>query len=322
MNAPVDLLVLADINPDLVLSDPELEVTFDQVETLVDGCELTIGGSGAIMACAAARLGLRTAICGIVGADQFGRFMCEALAERGVDISGVIVDPAARTGLTVVLARPGSDRAILTFPGAIAALTADRVDAQLLSRARHVHVAAWFMQRALWPGAAALLARARSHGASTSLDPNWDPSGEWDHGLRPLLGELDVLLPNAAEARQLADVQDVAAAARALAAAGPLVAVKLGGRGALACAPDGTVSEAGPPPGPPPVDTVGAGDAFDAGFLAARLDGADVERALALGCACGQLSTRAAGGTAAQPTLAQARAAVTDPGVVELSNDV
>ena len=56
-----------------------------------------------------------------------------------------------------------------------------------------------------------------------------------------------------------------------------------------------------------PVDATGAGDSFDAGFLAARLAGEGLAGALALGCACGALSTRAAGGTAGQPTLAEAR---------------
>ena len=147
----LDLLVLGEVNPDLVLSDASMQVAFGQAETLVDDAELTIGGSGAIMACAAARLGLRTAIAGLVGDDQFGAFMLRAVSERGVDVSGVAVDPGVRTGLTVVLARPG-DRAILTFPGAIAAMTAARVDPALVARARHVHVSSFFLQTALAPG--------------------------------------------------------------------------------------------------------------------------------------------------------------------------
>ena len=77
--APLDLLVLGDCNPDLILSAPALTPVFGQVETLVDRSELTIGGSGAIMACAAARLGLRTAIAGVVGDDLFGHYMVDSL---------------------------------------------------------------------------------------------------------------------------------------------------------------------------------------------------------------------------------------------------
>ena len=169
--ADLDLLVLGDVNPDLVLSDATMAVAFGQAETLVDDAELTIGGSGAIMACAAARLGMRTALAGVVGDDQFGAFMVREVSARGVDVSGVVVSGEVRTGLTVVLTRPG-DRAILTYPWAIAAMTAARVDAGLLARARHVHVASYFLQTGLAQGLAEVLRTARAGGAPTSVDPN------------------------------------------------------------------------------------------------------------------------------------------------------
>jgi sugar/nucleoside kinase (ribokinase family) len=316
----LDLLVLGDVNPDLVLSDASLQVAFGQAETLVEHAELTIGGSGAIMACAAARLGLRTALAGLVGEDQFGAFMRDAVSARGVDVGGVVVDAGVRTGLTVVLARPG-DRAILTFPGAIEAMTANRVDPALLGRVRHVHVSSFFLQTGLSPGLAVVLSAARAGGASTSVDPNWDPSGGWDGGLCAVLSEVEVLLPNAAEACRIAGRDDVEAAASMLAGFGPLVVVKLGAEGALAVpAGGGDVVRAQPPRNlPEPLDAVGAGDTFDAGLLAGLLAGEPLADALALGCACGALSLRAAGGTAAQPTLAEARASRRGDGRVEPS---
>jgi sugar/nucleoside kinase (ribokinase family) len=307
-DAEFDLLVLGDCNPDLILSAPGLAPAFGQVETLVDTAELTIGGSGAIMACAAARLGLRTAIVGVVGDDLFGRYMVDRLAERAVDTSGLIVDPRVRTGLTVILAREG-DRGILTFPGSIAALAAGAVDPVLLRRARHVHVSSYYLQIALTPGLGALFAAVRRAGATTSVDPNWDPSEAWDSGLPAMLGEVDILLPNAAEAQCIAGARDSRQAAEALSAAGPLVVVKLGAEGAVAARPDGEVLWAGPASDVEPVDTVGAGDTFDAGLLAGLLSGEPLDQALALACACGALSTRAAGGTTAQPTIEEARAA-------------
>jgi len=304
----LDLLVLGDINPDLVLADSELEVAFGQAERVVDEAALTVGGSGAIMACAAARLGLRTAIAGVVGEDLFGRFMLDALAERGVLTDGVVIDGSARTGLTVVLVRPG-DRAILTFPGAIEAMRADLVPVELLARARHVHVASYYLQTGLIPGLPALLDRVRAQGSTTSIDPNWDPAEVWDAGLRRLLAAVDLFLPNATEACRIADVADPRRAAERLCGAGPIVAVKLGSDGAVAARDgDGLVCAAAPA-GIDPLDAVGAGDAFDAGVLAGLLAGEPLDQALALGCACGTLSTRAAGGTGAQPTLAEARAA-------------
>ncbi len=299
-----DLLVVGDCNPDLVLRGGDVEPAFGQVERVVDDAELTVGGSGAIVACGAARLGLRTALASLVGADPLGRLMLDALGERGVDASGVVVRPEARTGVTVVLVR-GSDRAILTALGTISELTAELADRQLLQAAQHVHVSSYFLQHGLRPGLAGLLREARSAGASTSIDPNWDPSEQWDGGLLDLLGETSILFLNAEEARRIAGVADVEEAARMLSRdGGVLVVVKLGADGGLAV--DGGRVIRSPAVAVEEVDSVGAGDSFDAGFLAGHLAGRPPEESLRLANACGALSMRAAGGTGAQPTLAEA----------------
>jgi ribokinase len=295
----MDLLVVGDLNADLVLRGGDVVPTFGQREQLVDHAELVLGGSGAIVAAGAARLGLEVAMVACVGDDALGRVMVEALAAAGVDTSAVRRDPDAPTGISVGLARD-DDRAMLTAPGALNALRAEDVADALLAEARHVHVASPFLQAGLRPGLGALAARARS----SSLDTGWDPRERWDVPL----DAFDVLLPNAEEALRLAgrDDGDVETAARALAARGPLVVVKLGAGGALAV--EGSRSARVPAPRVEAVDATGAGDSFDAGFLSARLAGEDLEDALALACACGALSTRRAGGTAAQPTLEEARA--------------
>jgi sugar/nucleoside kinase (ribokinase family) len=304
-----DLLVLGDCNPDLILAADNLEPQFGQAERLVDMAALTIGGSGSIVACGAARLGLRTTLTGIVGADLFGKFMLQALADRGVDTGGIVVDSSVRTGVTVILDRR-SDRAILTFPGPIASLTAGAVRRELLQRARHVHVSSFFLQTALSPDLPELFALAKQSGASTSIDPNWDPAERWDSGLEAVLPYTDVFLPNAQEAMQIAGSSSSESAARALADQGPIVAVKLGPEGALGVPPSGELIRVAPISGVAPVDTIGAGDSFDAGFLAGLLRSESIEQALSLGCACGGLSTQATGGTAAQPMLDEALAAL------------
>ena len=83
MAADLDLLVLGDANPDLVLHGGDVVPAFGQAEHLVEDARLTIGGSGAILACGAARLGLRTAIAAVVGEDLFGRFVRDGLATIG-----------------------------------------------------------------------------------------------------------------------------------------------------------------------------------------------------------------------------------------------
>jgi sugar/nucleoside kinase (ribokinase family) len=304
--ADVDLLVVGDANPDLLMSG-DVMPSFGQAEQLVDDARMVVGGSGAIMACGAARLGLRTAFVGAIGDDAFGRFMLDALAEQGVDTSGCVVTPGHPTGISVVLSR-GDDRAILTSTGAMTALRADDVDDALLAHARHVHVSSFFLLRELALELRGLFERAHSAGATTSLDPNWDPSGGWDGGLLELLRSTDVFLPNSAEARALTGIDDVDIAAETLAEHGAVVAVKFGQGGGLAIAEDEVVRSGSIPIDV--VDTTGAGDSFDAGFLAGRLSGWPLDRCLSLAVACGSLSTRAVGGTEAQPTLQEAIAAL------------
>ncbi len=299
----LDLLVLGDANPDLVLSGGDVVPAFGQAERLVDEARLTIGGSGAIMACAAARLGLRVAIAGVVGDDLFGSYMLDELTARGVGVEGLVVDPDGSTGLTVVLSTEG-DRAMLTSSGTIGDLRASLIDLGLLRRARHVHVSSYFLQGALAPDLAELFAGVRAAGAKTSLDPNWDPSGQWDSGLGALLPAIDVFFPNESEATLLTHTSDLDAAIAALRSRGPLVAVKVGDRGAVASGPGEHLRVAAAPVDA--VDTTGAGDSFDAGFLAAMLAGEPLERCLALANVCGALSTRAVGGVDAQPTLQEA----------------
>jgi sugar/nucleoside kinase (ribokinase family) len=123
-------------------------------------------------------------------------------------------------------------------------------------------------------------------------------------GVSDVLRHTTVFLPNAAEACALARTRDAGAAAASMATQGGMVAVKLGAEGALGAQGGHLVRVPAIPV--QPVDTVGAGDAFDAGFLYAHLQGWDLEKCLRLGAVCGALSTQAAGGIAGQPTLEQA----------------
>ncbi len=304
-----DLVVLGDANPDLILSGKNVEPAFGQAERLVDEALLVIGGSGAIMACGAARLGLRTAFVGVVGDDAFGRFMLESLAERGVDTRGCPVDPVRPTGVTVILSR-GEDRAILTATGTITDLRADAVDRDVLRSARHVHLSSYFLLAGLRRDLPALFEEARSAGATTSIDPNWDPAEEWDGGLLSLLSRTDVFLPNSAEARAITGLEDVDVATEALAEHGCVVAAKFGQGGGMVVTSDFNLHVEAVPVDV--ADTTGAGDNFDAGFLAGRLNGWSLDRCLAVAVACGSLSTRAVGGTGAQPTMDEALAALSE----------
>jgi sugar/nucleoside kinase (ribokinase family) len=304
-----DLVVVGDCNPDVLVLGDDVTPAFGQQEKLVASMSLVIGGSAAITAVAAARLGLRVALVAAVGADPAGEFMLGQLAGEGVDTAAVAVRPDTPTGMTVALSR-GNDRAILTAVGAVATLTAQDVPAALLGRARHLHVSSYFLlERSLGRGLAALLAAARAAGATTSLDTNWDPSGRWgDDRLRAALAQTDLLLPNETEALRLSGTARLPDAVPVLTASGSRLVVKLGARGAL-CADRTRLHSAEPPATvDSPVDTTGAGDCFNAGLIAGLLCGMDLPAAAGLGCAVGTASTSGVGGTAGCPDLPAALA--------------
>ena len=301
----LDLLVIGELNPDIVVLGAPERAAFGQAETLVDGISLTVGSSSAIAACGAARLGLHVAFVGVVGDDEFGRFLLRALEDRGIEVAGCRVDPTLTTGASVILGR-GDDRAILTAVGAIDALRASDVPLALFERARHVHVGSLYLQTALRPGLADLLTAARAAGSTVSIDPNWDPTGRWAP-LDDLLAVADVCLLNLGEVHALTDEDEPRVGAAALAATGRpglTVVVKLGAEGALAVRGDQFARATAPRLDV--VDTTGAGDSFDAGFIAGWTAGWTLDDCLELAVACGSASTRRAGGVDGQPTWAEA----------------
>jgi sugar/nucleoside kinase (ribokinase family) len=301
---PYDILVLGEINVDLILTAAEIKPVPGQ-ERLVDEVELTMGSSSVIFACGAARLGLKVAFAGVVGDDEFGRFMLRGMAARNIDVTPVRVDPALKTGITVSLSTP-IDRAMLTYAGSISALEAEDVDRGYLDRTRHLHVSSFYLQDRLRAGLPAFLAKARECGLSTSLDPGYDPREIWDSGLRETLAHVDVLMPNEVEAAAITGETSPEAALSALARQIPVSAVKLGAKGAIAQRGRETVRAT--PPAVETRDTTGAGDSFDAGFVYGYLACWPLARTLRLACTCGALATRVPGGTNGQPTLGEALA--------------
>lgn len=296
-----DLLVLGELNPDVVVTCEMQDVRFGQVEQLVSNATLTLGSSGAITAAAAAAQGLSVAFCGVVGDDPVGEMTVDMLAGLDVDVSGVARLERRSTGMTVVLSSTSGDRALLTFPGTMGDLKAEDVPARLLERTRHVHTSSFYLQSALQQGIPSLFRSIRARGASTSLDTGWDPKGNWSP-VSQVLGTVDYLMPNEQEAIHLSrtlgwigSVDDVGACSRWLHQHGPTLIVKLGAAGAMAVDDTGTWSLRIPPVAP--VDTTGAGDNFNAGFLTAVLEGESLPTALSRAAATGTFSVGGIGGT-------------------------
>ncbi len=300
------VLCAGEINVDLILQDRSAFPVLGK-EVLVEDSQLVLGSATAIMAMGLARLGTPVAFVGRVGDDVWGRYCLEAMAGRDIDLSRVIRGGALKTGVTVSITHPG-DRALVTYLGAISALTGADVPDAAMAGLDHLHVSSFFLQEGLRPHLAELFARAHRAGLTTSLDTGFDPSGRWDGGLRETLRETDLLFPNEVELAALTGSEDPAEGLRRLGGGRTRVVAKLGKDGAAAL--DGGEVVRVPAYPVEAVDTTGAGDSFNAGFLHRWLAAAPLVECLRLGAACGALSTRGLGGTATQPTLAEAEALV------------
>jgi sugar/nucleoside kinase (ribokinase family) len=294
-----DLLIVGELNVDIIAAGLERLPELGR-ELLAPSFELRMGSSSAICAAAASKLGLKVGFVGKVGDDLFGGFVVNRLRELGVDTEPVIVDPTIRTGATIAISTP-ADRAFVTHLGCIAAFTPDEVDHDLFDLTGHVHSSSFFLQQGLQPGYPDLFASAKAHGCTTSLDTGYDPLERWDSTLWDTLHQTDIFFPNEVEAPAITGCPDQEGALEALAKVVPLVVVKLGGDGAIARQGDRRLRI---PVFPVDViETTGAGDTFDAGFLAAWLGGHTLEDSLTLGVATGSLSVTKVGGSEGAPTM-------------------
>jgi 2-dehydro-3-deoxygluconokinase len=275
-----------------------------------------VAGAEANVAVGLARLGHRTAFIGRVGQDGFGTAILRALRGEGVGVDWLAADAGGPTGhlfrerrilgpSEVVYARRGSAGSRLDPQDVEHAAAAGAFEG-----ARWLHVTG--ITPALSPSCRAAVERAIDHarrrGLTVSLDLNLRRKLWTDQEARPVLAALaaraDVVLGSDDEAAIVTGVPEggpPGAVMDALLALGPSLAVlKLGMKGAMARTRDGEVVER-PGLAVVPVDPVGAGDAFCAGFIAARLEGADLARALEVGNACGAAAVAAIGDQAGLP---------------------
>jgi sugar/nucleoside kinase (ribokinase family) len=301
---------VGEINVDLVLQGYQ-SFPLPGKEVLVDDFSLVLGSASAICAMGLARLGTPVAFLGKVGDDLWGRFCLDAMNGRGIDTSRVIVDKTLRTGLTVAITS-SRDRALVSYLGSISALTAEDVPEDAFHGFEHVHIGAYYLQDGLRPGVCEVFKAAHRLGLTTSLDPGFDPRQAWDGGLRDTLQETDILFPNDVELGGLSARLDPEEGLRALQTERTRVVAKMGLEGAMTLH-EGKILRV-PAFKVEAIDTTGAGDSFNAGFLHAWLQGEPMPSCLQWGAACGALSTRGLGGTALQPTREEAHAFMREAG--------
>lgn len=296
---PLDITIVGETNLDLILYGLPEEMPTEH-ELIGSAFNLTLGGSSSILAHNLSLLGTRVGFTSQVGADEMGEIACGRLAQAGLDTTHIAHKSGTGTGVTLLLPH-GSERHILTYPGVMAEMTVADLDLSYLSSARHFHLSSLFIQTALHSGLPELFDALKQAGLTVSLDTNDDPSGNWAGVLPSLLEKIDLLLPNEDEIEKIAGKPTLEEALDALATRVPLIVVKCGPRGALVQqqTPRGLQRDWVPPLVVDPIDTIGAGDSFNAGFLSAWLRGDDPLRAAAFGNTTGALSTLRPGGTEA-----------------------
>lgn len=304
-----DVLAVGELNPDLILAGIRAQSPDLGTEQEFASYRLTLGSSTAIACVLMQRLGLRTAMVARVGDDDYGRLCQQILSTENVDATWVKTLSGTETGVTISLPYP-QDRLLLTCYGAMAAMGADAVSDAMLEQCRHIHSGSFFIQRKLRTGLADLFGRARALGLTTSLDTGWDPDGNWmDDNLRATLAQTDIFFPNEIEFANLTGSDDIAAGMAMLHGLGVgEVVLKRGAKGSLHSGPSGVTEHRGFPI--TSIDTTGAGDACNAGYLTARFAGLATLDCLALANACGALTATAIGGTGGLKTREQAEALI------------
>jgi sugar/nucleoside kinase (ribokinase family) len=297
-----DVTLVGEANLDLVLYGLPIDLPPDR-ELVADGIAWTIGGSPAITAHNLAALGNRIGFVTLTSDDVFGAMCNRDLATAGVDLSHAVTKGSAGgTGVSVLLQHQTSRRT-LTYPGNTADLCWADLDLEYLADAKHFHLSSYFLQQGLRKDAPRLLALLKRGGLTISVDPNDDPTGEWDDDFFEMLKYVDVLMPNEREVCEMMRTPDLNRAMSKLAKRVPLLVVKRGVEGAVATRADNRYASAAVDV--KTVDAIGAGDSFNAGFLHGFVRGWPLDRCLYFGNLTGSFSTTAAGGVEAFRDRAQ-----------------
>ncbi|MGN6326962.1 ribokinase [Pseudolysinimonas sp.] len=286
------IAVVGSANLDLVVRQPRLP---RPGETMFGSSFATVpGGKGLNQAVAAARAGAEVAFVGAVGGDPFGAELRAQLRADGIDVAALrtLAEPTGTAHISVL---DGGENSIVVVPGANGAdLALDAADRAAIDAA--CFVVAQF-ERPL-PLIRAAFERARAGGATTVLTP----APVLEAG--DLLELVDVLVPNAAEACELAGVDDAVAAARELSRRASTVVMTRGSAGAL-IARDGEIVTEIAARAVDAVDTTAAGDTFVGVLVARRAAGDELERAAHAASVAASIAVTRPGASSSMPTWAE-----------------
>lgn len=291
-----DALVVGELNVDLIFNKLD---TFPQIgkEVLAKEMRLTLGSSSAIFANNLSILGSKVSFVGKVGYDSYSALISSSLKKAGVHTENIIKSANDYTGITVAYSFD-NDRMMVTYPGAMNTFKLSEISDNVLASARHMHLSSVFLQPGLKPDIVTLFKKAKSLGLTTSLDPQWDPAEKWDIDLRALLPFVDVFLPNAVEVMKFTNTDTAKKALELVKTYSNIVVVKDGTNGAIMWDKI-KITEKPAKLNSKVVDTIGAGDSFNAGFIHSFLKRKTLEECLEIATVTGAVNTTSAGGTGA-----------------------
>ena len=296
-----DVYVMGDINIDLVVPGVDRLPPMGS-EMVIPAMPTFVGGGAALFAMGAAKLGMKTVFQGSVGRDLYGAFIRQEIRKAGVDDALLMDDDERATGITICFTGP-LDRCFVTCAGTNDRLSLKNLNLNEVRKARHIHLTGYQGASNHEEYRQALMRIRELGDVTVSMDVGWDPTGRWPEAITELFPLIDVMMMNETECLHYMRCRNAAEGAACIAASAGIAVVKLGRHGSIACRED-KIAEASSF-NVQAVDTTGAGDSFNAGFISAFLQGRSLEACLVTGNACGALSVTAMGGNTAFPTAVQ-----------------
>jgi sugar/nucleoside kinase (ribokinase family) len=298
------------------LSGPIGEYPVPKVRTQVNTQTIRFlpGGGAANTAAALGRMGLDAGVFSKVGADLTGEFLVHDLQRVGVDTSGVVMSEDETTPFTFVGIHADGDRTFIHTPGANLSFGVADIDLEALLSAEMLFYQDFWVKPAIdgVPGAE-LMAEAKRRGVVTLLDECWG-LGPNRETFEMMLPHCDYVMPSLDDMRAIygAEASAEEIAARLLGQGVGTVVVKMGAEGCMVA--QGEDMTHVPALAAEVVDTTGAGDCWDAGFIAGLMEGEDLVTSARLGNACAAFCIEAVGGAAGVPSYDAVRArALADP---------
>lgn len=292
-----DAYIYGDINIDIVIPGVE-HIPLSGQEDVVKVMNTYVGGGAALFALGLGKLGLHPVFQGVVGDDCYGRFILNEMNRKNVDTSLVKLSKKNGTGISLSFTNE-KDRSFLTYRGTNDELRLDSILLDKMRKAKHIHITGYAGSGKHRQYLNLLKRVKESKGVTVSFDLGWDDSGEWYRGIYELFPYIDVLFMNETEAAHYGRKDSAEEAIADFSRYSALTVVKLGDRGSIAYS-GGKLYKAAPFK-VEAVDTTGAGDSFNAGFIYGFLKGKTTEECLKYGNACGALSVASYGGNTGFP---------------------